>query len=321
MDRELYQQIVSEYRKSGSVDITAKACGTYPIKVRKVLITEGIWHSRKSDAVNALRKRGYSVPEIAEELGMDEKNVQFYLPYTESSLSGEKSDTGERVRSFRERSRNAAEGSAAREKEMESPANDPVNRLEKGPVKYPTEERDLFFGGSRSVSMAESARPFGGSQREIWTGYMLRAEMVSFSCDPDCDCTDIFDGGKDAEILKTLLKSRNGIIRDLIVPGTMTLHQLSYALLKAFGFQNCHLHHFEFPKKLLRQLTGNRTKDWAELCGVYLHAPVDEDFEDLYWDDDYREGKSPNAWMRSKYTGEAADYAVGETYIDTLRLM
>lgn len=118
MDQNLYQQIISEYRKTGSVDLTARACGTYPIKVRKVLITEGIWHSKKSDAVNVLRQRGYSVSEIAEELGMDEKNVQFYLPYTDGVLSGKETGGGKRIRSFRERSKNAAEGSMSRKQEM-----------------------------------------------------------------------------------------------------------------------------------------------------------------------------------------------------------
>ncbi len=56
MDRDLYQRIVAAYRETGSVDRTAEICGTYAIKVRKVLITEGLWHSKKSDAVNA-RKR------------------------------------------------------------------------------------------------------------------------------------------------------------------------------------------------------------------------------------------------------------------------
>ena len=84
---------------------------------------------------------------------------------------------------------------------------------------------------------------------------------------------------------------------------------------------NCHLHHFSLPKKLLDQLTQNNTGLWSELCGVYLHVPVEEDFDDLYWDDDYREGKSPKNWMRTKYTGEQEDYAVGETYPDSLRLL
>lgn len=37
-----YQNIIDEYLKCNSVKETAKRCNTYPIKVRRVLITEGL---------------------------------------------------------------------------------------------------------------------------------------------------------------------------------------------------------------------------------------------------------------------------------------
>ena len=321
MDQTLYQQIISEYRKTGSVDLTARACGTYPIKVRKVLITEGLWHSKKSDAVNALRQRGYAVSEIAEELGMDEKNVQFYLPYTDGALSGKETGGGKRIRSFRERSKNAADGSMSRKQEMNSEGDgrEKPQSPEKpaSPVDKTNTRASVAPGTGKAMNHPRTAQTY----RDVWHGYLLHAELVLPRHGSDEDCEDIFSLEKSPEVLRTLLKTKNGITRDLIVPGTMSLHQLSYALQKAFGFQNCHLHHFSFPKNLLRQMTDNRIGHWKELCGVYLHAPVFEDFEDLYWDDDYREGKSPNNWMKSKYTGDGVDYAVGETFIDSLRLM
>ena len=75
MDRDLYQRIIAAYQQTGSVDRTAEICGTYAIKVRKVLITEGLWHSKKSDAVNSLKNRGYSASEIAETLGISQSSV------------------------------------------------------------------------------------------------------------------------------------------------------------------------------------------------------------------------------------------------------
>ena len=317
MDRGLYERIVSEYRKSGSVDLTAKACGTYAIKVRKVLITENLWHSRKSDAVNALRQRGYSVAEIAEKLGMDEKNVQFYLPYTQSALTGERAESSERVQAYRERSRNAAEG-CARERGSDG-------RPEGTVLPGPADRESVGDGHQVTHSYHESVGELNPTQAPLahapQVTHLLRAELVRNCYDPEEDCEDIFEGETDPDVLRVLLKTKEGISRDLIVPGGMSLHQLSYALQQAFGFQNCHLHHFSLPKKLLRQLTKDNTGCWAEMCGVYLHAPVAEDFDDLYWDDDYREGKSPKTWMKSKYTGDPVDYAVGETYIDSLRLM
>ena len=77
---ELYQQIIDSYKETGSVKKTAEELGTYPIKVRRVLITEGLWHSKTSNQVAELLALGKSVAEIAEELVISEKNVQSYMP-------------------------------------------------------------------------------------------------------------------------------------------------------------------------------------------------------------------------------------------------
>ena len=52
---------------------TAEKLGTYPIKVRRVLITEGLWSSRTSIAVGELHRQGKTTAEIAEQLHMSEK--------------------------------------------------------------------------------------------------------------------------------------------------------------------------------------------------------------------------------------------------------
>lgn len=323
MDQDLYQRIIAAFKQTGSVDSTAQLCGTYAIKVRKVLITEGLWHSKKSDAVNALRERGYSVSEIAEALGMEEKNVQFYLPYTGNHMSGERTDSSERVAVFRQRSRNAAEGKRTREQESTGRTNPKKNNKNKRSAQL-QETNDDFWDKKNRPQCPQTGKwdKKNRPQRPIWRGYGLHVELVrNVYGDPEKDCEDIFDGEEDKEVLRKWIKTKGGISRDIIVPETMSLHQLSYAIQEAFGFMNCHLHHFSLPKKLLGQLTRNNTGLWTELCGVYLHVPVAEDFDDLYWDDDYREGKSPKNWMRTKYTGEQMDYAVGETYLDSLRLL
>lgn len=304
MDRNLYDQIISEYRKTGSVDLTARACGTYPIKVRKVLITEGLWHSKKSDAVNALRNRGYSVPEIADELQMDEKNVQYYLPYTDSALSGEKKDGARRTEAFREKSRKAAEGSMEKKKTG----------------KRSTEKNTGSFGNPEIDNGPNIPETVAG--RRGWSGYLLHLELVeNMYSEEDEDCCGIFEGVKDADVLRGLIKAKEGISRDVVVSGNMTLHQLGYAIQEAFGFHNEHLHHYALPKKLMRKLTEEDENFWNVLFGSYLHMPVEEDFSDLYWDDDYRVGKSVKNWTRSKYCGEKENYAVGETFIDSRRML
>lgn len=42
---ELYDRIIASYKENGSVKKTAEELGTSVIKVRRVLITEGLWSS------------------------------------------------------------------------------------------------------------------------------------------------------------------------------------------------------------------------------------------------------------------------------------
>ena len=46
------------------------------------------------------------------------------------------------------------------------------------------------------------------------------------------------------EVLRKYGKVRERISRDILVPAEMPLHNLHYAIQKAFGWQNSHLHHF-----------------------------------------------------------------------------
>lgn len=73
--------------------------------------------------------------------------------------------------------------------------------------------------------------------------------------------------------------------------------------------------HIEEVEKLYRDIRSMRhdmgydgkLTDWIDLCGVYFRFPCD-DFEDIYWDDDYKQGVSIKTWFRKKYT---APYSYG----------
>ena len=100
---ELYQNIIETYLQTDSVNETAKLLDTYPIKVRRVLITEGLWSSRTSEEIGSLWAKGLTVPEIAEALCLSEKNIQSYLPYTRGQYGGEnRSNTAIRSGIYRE---------------------------------------------------------------------------------------------------------------------------------------------------------------------------------------------------------------------------
>ena len=115
---ELYQQIIDSYKETGSVKKTAEELGTYPIKVRRVLITEGLWHSKTSNQVAELFALGKSVGEIAEELVISEKNVQSYMPYSRGQYGGEdRSNEAIRSEEYRERMPEASNSSRPRASE------------------------------------------------------------------------------------------------------------------------------------------------------------------------------------------------------------
>lgn len=118
------------------------------------------------------------------------------------------------------------------------------------------------------------------------------------------------------KILQQYGKVVEGITREILVPADITLHALSYAIVRAFGWQNSHLHQFRLPTDIFQKLTGGKNKadqydnikydglytNWAKLCGLYFRFPC-EDFEDLYWDDDYEKGENVKKWFQKKYTG------------------
>lgn len=98
-------------------------------------------------------------------------------------------------------------------------------------------------------------------------------------------------------------ESKDGasIVRDILVPSDMPLHNLHYAIQKLFGWQNSHLRSFTLPEDLYGKLTSGTVKGWAELAGVLFQPPSAAE-GDAFWDDDYESG-SFNTWLRKKYKG------------------
>lgn len=270
---ELYQNIIETYLQTKSVNETAKLLDTYPIKVRRVLITEGLWSSRTSEEIGALWENGMTVPEIAEELCLSEKNIQSYLPYTRGQYGGEnRSNTAIRSSIYRERMHMAANNQMVKKAHMNNSAK------QKEDV---TMESKMY---------------------KIDNVICLHLELA----DSEIEGTD--------DPIVNYAKVKKSISRDILVPEDITLHSLHYVILKLFGWQNGHLHSFSLPEDDFQKLTGDRFDKYSQLCGVYFRFPT-EDYEDLYWDDDYEEGRSFSTWLRSKYTGPYVYGGEGDYYL------
>ena len=114
--------------------------------------------------------------------------------------------------------------------------------------------------------------------------------------------------------LKEYGSMKESISRDILVPSDISLHALHYAIMRMFGWQNSHLHNFHLPEDVTAELTDNKFINWAKLAGVYFRFPT-ENYHDIYWDDDYKEGQSVKSWLRKKYTGPYKYKGLGEHYL------
>lgn len=121
-------------------------------------------------------------------------------------------------------------------------------------------------------------------------------------------------GDEELQILKKYGSMKQAISRDILVPADITLHALNYTILRMFGWQNGHLHNYSLPEKVFEELTENQFSTWSKMAGVYFRFPT-EDYEDIYWDDDYKEGESIKSWMKRKYTGPYRYKGHGEHYL------
>lgn len=272
--QSLYDQIIDEYLQTHSVKKTAKYLGTTPITVRRVLITEGLWHSRTSDAIGELFAAGVPTEQIAMQLSMSLKNVQAYIPYTRGSYrNSEKSFHSRQSKQYRERKQIALEHQISCQMNLSTISYAKGGKEEMKQIKEPT-------------------------------------RMIQLRLELDTD-------GLDYIRRKNLLKHgkvTEGLIRDVIVPDTMTLHALHYLIQKCFGWQNSHLHHFALPEELFEHITENRFARWGELAGIYFRFPSEE-LEDLYSDDDYDGTVSFKTWLKRKYVGPYYFNPFSESYL------
>ena len=117
------------------------------------------------------------------------------------------------------------------------------------------------------------------------------------------------------KILKTYgkLEHGNNISRDMLVPADMPLYAIHYAIQRAFGWENSHLHQFEVTPERFRALCNNNVSMWSCLVGVLFRSPF-MDMEEEFWADDYKGGSFKN-WLRSKYTGPYMSLCHGEGLI------
>ena len=260
--------IIDEFQKGTPIKEIAKKVGVSEVKVRRMLITEGLWSSATSDEITGLVNEGFTAAEIAVKLKKSLKSVQAYMPYSRGEYGLMQTYNAQQSKKFRERNRRFAEKQVT----------------------------------GKEVKAMDGFDIWGDRSRSGQKIMKLHLELVA-------------DIDEDQEkILKKYGRVKKSISRDFLVPSDMLLHNLHYAIQRAFGWQHSHLHNFSYPDEVFSQLTDNKLTKWLDLCGIYFRFPS-EDFEGLYWDDDYEESISPRTWLRRKYSAPYYYGGICEHYL------
>ena len=106
----IYNQIVKAYDECPSVQAISLVLGVSKMTVQRVLITEGLWESKRSREIVDLAKQGKTAEQIATELYLSLKCVQNYMPYKRGMRQECVTANAKIAKQKRERMRIALEG-------------------------------------------------------------------------------------------------------------------------------------------------------------------------------------------------------------------
>ncbi len=312
---ELNRAIIDEYETTKSIAQIAKKLHTNQVRVQRVLITEGLWTSKRTEQIAELRAHGLSIEQIAEKLGKDIKTIQTFLPYSRGQYGRSESYDAARSKDYRTRMNTAAEKMTMKEWEaMDGEKKITIEKLEGFDI-----DEMIANGGRGKGNINLAPHTEEELERNPFltdaSVYRLKLELVDHF---------VYGGNEDMGMQEEehkdflrLAKARKGIIREVLVPSSMNLHSMHFMIQRLFGWQNGHLHHFSIRKEEFDRLTGGTVGGWDKLCGSLLHYPDEEG--DMYWDDDYSNDRSVKSWLKKKYTGPYVQKSVCDTYFDTRR--
>lgn len=93
-----------------SIRAVADEFDTTILKIRKILITSGVYQSERSEQVQTLRAAGRTIEEIQNELGISRASVYSYLPYIKTIYNAKEiSANAQRLQTYRKRKRAVSE--------------------------------------------------------------------------------------------------------------------------------------------------------------------------------------------------------------------
>ena len=277
---EADELIIKTFEKNKNIKKTASETGENVIRVRRVLITEGLWESKRSRQVRQMLEAGKNDKEIAEELGISFKTVQSLKPYNRGKRYEQNPETKDAVRSFNYRKRmKLAEKNQKRKIREENKTGCGHSDLMRVNL---TLESGVNFFQSLDISDVDTS-----DYQELLSSVSI---LVSDEADFDPDYPDpsqmerVFKlrlrlDTKDAplDLIHLYGKSQKDISREIVIPGCLPLSRFHYLIQRAFGWQDAHPHAFFLDDNELSSVTGGKLSGLLPLCGnLFAFAPAGE---------------------------------------------
>lgn len=104
IQNDLLKIVAELYELSGEIKAVATEIKMSEIKIRKLLITAGVYKSEMAEEIMQFRNEGKSITEICKMTGLGKSSVNGYLPYTKVPYNAkELSLNAERIRLYRRR--------------------------------------------------------------------------------------------------------------------------------------------------------------------------------------------------------------------------
>ncbi|MCH3918213.1 MAG: plasmid pRiA4b ORF-3 family protein [Spirochaetia bacterium] len=117
IDEDLLSAVCKSYRNTASLTETGRQLGLSYVKVRKILITAGVYHSDTCDAVLRLYEEGIPPSQIAFALSMTMKQVNAFIPYERTAYNrNTASKDASKCELYRKRIKQAKEQSIGKKK-------------------------------------------------------------------------------------------------------------------------------------------------------------------------------------------------------------
>ena len=84
--KELIDAVVESFEETGELKLTAAEFDMSPIKIRKILITAGVYESEISAQVQDIYRETKSISQVMLETGLSRASISGYLPYQKNGL-------------------------------------------------------------------------------------------------------------------------------------------------------------------------------------------------------------------------------------------